>query len=135
MVLPVTSLFAALLTLLYLVLAIRIIRLRWRDRVGIGNGEAMDLQASIRIHGNFNEYVPLALILLALMEFNGASAMWLYGLGGLLFFARVNHAIGLTKSIGTSVYRSIGVLGTFVMLLLSAAYLIGFAIGYTVGSA
>ncbi|EGN74425.1 MAPEG superfamily protein [Idiomarina sp. A28L] len=129
MILPVTSLFAALLTLLYLVLAVRIIRLRWRDRVGIGNGEAVDLQAAVRIHGNFIEYVPLALILLGLMELNGANPVLLYGLGGLLFLARINHAIGLTKSVGVSVYRSIGVLGTFAMLLLAAGYLIGFVIG------
>lgn len=129
MVLPITSLFAGLLTLLYIVLAFRIIRLRWRDKVGIGSGESLDLKAAVRVHGNFNEYVPLALILLALMEFNGASPLWLYGLGGLLFVARVNHAIGLTLSVGTSPYRAVGVLGTFTMLLLAAGYLLGFVLG------
>ncbi|RUO37238.1 glutathione S-transferase [Aliidiomarina shirensis] len=129
MILPVTSLFAALLTLLYLVLAARIIRLRWRDRVGIGNGESVDLQAAVRIHGNFIEYVPLALILLGLMELNAANPILLYGLGGLLFIARVSHAIGLTKSVGVSIYRTVGVLGTFAMLLLAAGFLVGFAIG------
>lgn len=130
MLLPVTSLFTALLTLLFLVLSIRIIRLRWRDKVGIGNGTSKDLEVAIRIHGNFIEYVPLALILLALVELTGAHAMYLYGLGGLLFVARINHAIGLTRSIGTSMYRTIGVLGTFVVLLLSATYLLGFLLGY-----
>lgn len=129
MLLPITSLFAALLTLLYMVLAFRIIRLRWRDKVGIGTGESLDLKAAVRVHGNFAEYVPLALILLGLMELNGASPLWLYGLGGLLFVARINHAIGLTKTIGVSPYRSIGVLGTFAMLLLAAGYLIGFVLG------
>jgi uncharacterized membrane protein YecN with MAPEG domain len=129
MLLPITSLFAAILTLLYIVLACLVIRLRWRNKVGIGTGENLALKAAVRVHGNFAEHVPLALILLGLMELNGASPLWLYGLGGLLFVARINHAIGLTKSIGTSSYRSIGVLGTFAMLLLAAGYLIGFVLG------
>lgn len=124
MILPITSLFAGLLTLLLLVLSIRIIRLRWRDKVGIGTGESLDLKVAVRIHGNFIEYVPLALILLALLEWQGLSALWLYGLGGLLFVARVNHAIGLTKTAGVSIYRTIGVLGTFLMLLIAAIHLI-----------
>ncbi len=123
--LPMTSLFAALLTLLYIVLAIRIIRLRWRERVGIGTGESLPLKAAVRVHGNFSEYVPLGLILLGLMEFNGASDTILVAMGGLLLIARIFHAIGLTKSIGVSIYRTIGVLGTFSMLLVSAGFLLG----------
>lgn len=127
--LPVTSLFAALLTLLYIVLAIRIIRLRWRERVGIGTGESLPLKAAVRVHGNFAEYVPLGLILLLLMEVNGASELLLFAMGGLLFIARVFHAIGLTKSIGVSIYRTIGVLGTFSMLLVSAGFVLGSFLG------
>ncbi|RUO35350.1 MAPEG family protein [Aliidiomarina sanyensis] len=129
MLLPVTSLFAALLTLLLLVLSVRIIRLRWRHRVGIGTGKSEELEVAVRIHGNFIEYVPLALVLLALIEFTGAHPMLMYGLGGLLFVARINHAIGLTRSVGPTIYRTIGVLGTFTMLLISAAYLLGYVLG------
>lgn len=131
MFLPVTSLYAALLTLLLLVLSIRIIRIRWQERVGLGIGESKALEVAVRVHGNFVEYVPLALLLLALMELAGAGAELLYGLGGLLFVARVCHAIGLTRSIGTSLYRTIGVLGTFAVLIVQAAYLLGFVLGLT----
>lgn len=127
--LPVTSLFAALLTLLYIVLAVRIIRLRWRERVGIGTGDSLPLKAAVRVHGNFSEYVPLGLILLALMEANNASELMLFTMGGVLFIARVFHAIGLTKSIGVSIYRTIGVLGTFSMLLVSAGFVLGSFLG------
>ncbi|MGX5913591.1 MAPEG family protein [Aliidiomarina sp. Khilg15.8] len=121
----VTSLFAALLTLLYVVLSFRIIRLRWVERVGIGTGTSQPLEVAVRIHGNFAEYVPLGLILIGLMEMSGAPMWVLYSMGGLLFVARIFHAIGLTKSIGVSIYRTIGVLGTFAMLILSAGYLVG----------
>lgn len=121
----VTSLFAALLTILYIVLSFRIIRLRWVERVGIGTGTSQPLEVAVRIHGNFAEYVPLGLILIGLMEMSGAPMWVLYSMGGLLFVARIFHAIGLTKSVGVSIYRTIGVLGTFAMLILSAGYLVG----------
>ncbi|HLV49155.1 MAG TPA: MAPEG family protein [Aliidiomarina sp.] len=125
MLLPITSLFAALLTLLLLVLSFRIIAIRRRERIGIGIGESKPLAVAVRIHGNFTEFVPMAVILLAFMEFANASAMMLYICGSVLFLARISHAIGLSKSVGTSAYRAFGVLGTFGVLLFQAAYLIG----------
>ena len=130
MPLPITSLFAGLLALLLLVLTFRIIALRWQEKVGIGVGESKPLEVAVRVHGNFTEFVPLGLILLALMELAGASAVFLYACGGVLFVARISHAFGLTRSIGTSSFRAFGVLGTVAVLLFQAAYLIGFFIGY-----
>lgn len=127
--LPITSLFAALLTLLLLALSIRIIIIRNRERIGLGVGESKPLEVAVRIHGNFIEFVPMAVLLLALMELAGAGAMMLYVCGGVLFTARISHAVGLTKSIGTSVYRAYGVLGTFGVLLFQAAYLLGYFYG------
>lgn len=127
--LPITMLFAGLLTLLYFALSVNIIRLRWRDRVGIGTGDSQDLKVAVRIHGNFAEYVPLALILLTLMEIHGASSALLYGLGGVFFVARICHALGLTLSVGPTWARTVGVLGTFSVLLIQAGYVIGVFIG------
>lgn len=127
--LSVSLLYAGLLTLLYIVLAIDIIRLRWRHRVGIGTGNAQDLEVAVRIHGNFSEYVPLSLLLLVLMDLTGASASLLHGLGALLFVARISHALGLKLSIGTSWARTVGVLGTFTTLMLQAGYMIGYFVG------
>lgn len=124
-----TGLYAALLTLLYIILAIRIIRLRWKYRVGIGSGEAEELKAAVRVHGNFIEYVPLALILLGLIEFSGVALIWVHVIGLGLLIARIAHAIGLTRSVGVSLPRTIGVLGTFAILLLAAGILIGRYIG------
>lgn len=127
--LPITMLYAGLLTLLYFALSVNIIRLRWRDRVGLGTGESQDLKVAVRIHGNFAEYVPLSLLLLTLMELQGASVSLLYGLGAVLFVARICHALGLTMSVGPSWARTVGVLGTFAVLLLQAGYLLGAFIG------
>ncbi|CAB0149680.1 Inner membrane protein YecN [Pseudidiomarina piscicola] len=127
--LSISMLYAGLLALLYFALAVMIIRLRWRDRVGIGTGESKDLEVAVRIHGNFAEYVPFTLLMLVLMELSGASPMLLHSLGGLLFVARICHAIGLRMTIGPSWARTIGVLGTFTVLLVQAGYMIGYVVG------
>ncbi|RWU12676.1 glutathione S-transferase [Pseudidiomarina gelatinasegens] len=127
--LPISMLYAGLLTLLYFALSVNIIRLRWRDRVGLGTGDSQDLKVAVRIHGNFAEYVPLSLLLLVVMELQGAAVDLLYGLGAALFVARICHALGLTMSVGPSWARTVGVLGTFSVLLLQAGYLIGAFIG------
>lgn len=127
--LPISMLYAGLLTLLYFALSVNIIRLRWRDRVGLGTGDSQDLKVAVRIHGNFAEYVPLSLLLLVLMELQGTSVGLLYGLGAALFVARICHALGLTMSVGPSWARTVGVLGTFSVLLLQAGYLIGAFVG------
>lgn len=127
--LPISMLFAGLLTLLYFVLSVNIIRLRWRDRVGLGTGDSKDLKVAVRIHGNFAEYVPLSLLLMVLMESHNAASGLLYGLGGVLFVARICHALGLTLSVGPSWARTVGVLGTFAVLLLQAGYVLGYVIG------
>lgn len=127
--LSISMLYAGLLTLLFFALSVNIIRLRWRDRVGLGTGDSQDLKVAVRIHGNFSEYVPLLLLLLVMMELQGASAALLHGLGAALFVARICHALGLTLSVGPSWARTVGVLGTFIVLLLQAGYLIGAFIG------
>ena len=118
--LPLTGFYASLLALLYIGLAVNIIRLRLKHKVGIGDGENRSLAKAIRVHGNFAEFVPLALILLACYEVNTASVMMLHVLGAALVVARVFHVIGLSKSIGTSIQRQIGVLLTFLVILVLA---------------
>lgn len=118
--LSLTGFYASLLGLLYIGLAINIILLRKKFKVGINDGGNKDLAKAIRVHGNFAEYVPLALILLASYELNGASAMMLHVLGAALVVGRVLHVIGLTKTIGLSVQRQVGMLSTFFVILILA---------------
>ena len=68
--------YAALLALMYIYLAIRVMMARRDAGVSIGSGGNRMLERRIRVHGNFAEYVPIALILLVLMEMRG-SAPWL----------------------------------------------------------
>lgn len=127
--LAITGLYASLLTLLYFVLAVRIIKLRWRDKVPLGVGESNDLHKAVRIHANFNEYVPLVLVLMLLMELTGASVLMLHAMGAIFFLGRVLHAMGITKTSGTSWMRFSGMVSTFVVMLIGAGYLLGYFIG------
>ncbi len=93
-----TGLYTALLALLLLGLAIRVVVLRWRTKTGIGDGGDRVLARAIRAHGNAIEYVPIALVLLLAAELGGAGPTLLHGCGIGLVAARIVHASGLSRS-------------------------------------
>lgn len=109
----VAGLYAGLVALVYLALGVRVIVLRWRYRVGAGDGGERVLAKAIRVHGNAAEYVPLALVLLLLADLCGAPRALLHGCGIVFVAARLLHAFGLTRTSGPSWPRALGVLGTF----------------------
>lgn len=120
MTLSITGFYASLLGILYIGLAINIIRLRKKFKVGINDGGNKDLAKAIRVHGNFSEYVPVALILFACYELNHASVIMLHALGAALVVGRALHVIGLSKTIGVSMQRQVGMLSTFFVILILA---------------
>ena len=63
-----TPIYAGLAVLFYVFLSIRVIGLRRSTRTSLGNGGHVSLEQAIRVHGNFSEYVPLALVLMLLAE-------------------------------------------------------------------
>ncbi len=91
----ITLIYAGLLGLLFLLLSFWVVKRRAQFRVMIGEGEAPEMLSAIRAHGNFAEYVPLTLLLMALCELAGVGPFWLH-LGGVLLLAgRILHAIGI----------------------------------------
>lgn len=124
MSLSITPVYAAFLAILYVWLSLRIPRLRMKLRIGLGDGGNMELQRAIRVHANFAEYVPLALLLLAFLELRGYSHWFIHFLGLLLLVARGLHAHGLSQSAGTSPGRFLGTLLTLFTLLSCAILLL-----------
>ena len=120
-----------MLTLCYLYLSAVVIGVRRREQISLGHGDSPELERLNRAHGNFSEYVPITLILLACLESLGAFG-WVLHLGGsLILFGRVSHAYGLRHHSGASWQRIAGMLLTFAaMLYLAAANL--YMIHYTV---
>jgi hypothetical protein len=117
---PITAFYAGLLGVLMLVLAFRVVAVRRATAIGLGDGGNALLFSRIRIHGNAAEYVPLALLLMLMLEINGTSAGWLHVLGLSLLIGRVAHAQGLSTSTGVSPGRLVGNVLTWSVILIAA---------------
>jgi hypothetical protein len=113
--LPVTTLFVSANALLLIGLALLVVHHRIANQVELGAGGVERLERAIRAHGNLAEYAPLALILLAFLEFNGLPAWQLLALGGLFTVARLSHVHGMLAAAALS--RTFGALFTVVTML------------------
>lgn len=92
-----TAPYFAALGFLTIVHAVRVIRLRWKHKVSLGDGGVPELNVMIRVFGNHAEYAPMGLILLASLEFVQAPVWYMHLTGMSLFTGRVLHAYGLPR--------------------------------------
>jgi uncharacterized membrane protein YecN with MAPEG domain len=93
----VTSIIAAVLTIIFIKLSMAVIGLRRKNKVGLGSGGHDDLERAIRAQGIFAEYVPFGILLIACLELNGAP-WWLVAVPGLtLIIGRLFHAKGMNE--------------------------------------
>ena len=121
---PITALYAGLLTLIAIFLGAAVGAMRGSTGISILHGENLELATRIRRHANFTEAVPLALILLAALELNGASPGLLHGLGIALVVARIAHPLGLHHDNIRNPLRGIGAGVTILVSLIAALMLI-----------
>lgn len=119
-----TGLYAALCALLILALSFRIVQLRRRLRIGIGDGGDPALARAIRAQANAIEYVPLLLVMLLIAENNGAGVVFVHACGIALVLARLLHALGLSGSAGVSFGRFWGTALTWTVLLVLGGWLV-----------
>lgn len=117
----ITLLFASLHIVLMMILAVRVVLHRRAQKIGIGDNGDTRLLRKIRAHANFVEYVPAALLMLALLELAGLAESWLWALGGTLLLARILHAAGLSRRSGYSFGRFWGTVLTWGVLMMMAA--------------
>ncbi len=122
MIPDITLFYASICAILLVILSTIVIRTRFAEQVGIGTGESRILTKVVRVHANFTEYVPLALLLMALTEMHGAPTSMVHALGILLVTSRLSHAYGLRKSAGPGVFRGGGIIGTMIVLLIAAGW-------------
>lgn len=125
-----TACYAGAFGLLYMILSFWVIAGRATGKVHHGDGGNEQLQRRIRAHGNFSEYVPIALLLSALLEMGGMTSGTTHTLLGVLFIARILHPIGMHMPVASkaqyltrapSVVATLGVIGTQSILLLRHA--------------
>ena len=114
----ITMLYGGLCTLLLVSLGGMVSAARGKHKVYIGDTPPPELQRQIRAHGNAAEYIPIGILMLALLELSGGvSSLWLHVLGGAFLLGRVLHVAGvLMKSpiatAGAAInYSTLGALG------------------------
>jgi len=89
---PVTTLTASLLTIIFVIISIKIIKLRHQYKISLGAGGHEDLERVIRTHSNFAEYTPITLILILCAEANKANGIILTTLALFYILGRILHA-------------------------------------------
>lgn len=131
MAFTITMFYAGLLCLVFLALAFRVVGLRRSLQVGLGSGGNEVLDRAARTHANFAEYVPLALLLVALVEAGTAAPVWaVHALGLLLLFGRLIHGfLGLNRRSGYSPGRFWGTCLTWLVMAAAAVMLVATALG------
>ena len=126
----VTPLYAGLLAIFYFVLSMRVIQRRRGANISLGDGGDPEMQRRVRGHGNFAEYAPFALLLIALLEIGGTTPFWLLHLLGLtLVIARVLHGIALSYTEKWFPGRFFGMILTFLVLVVAGVLLLLRGIG------
>jgi len=111
---------------IFSILSLLVVALRAKNDIPYGDGGNDHLLHAIRAHGNFAEWVPLTVMLIAGLEALGSSATLVHALLATLLVARVLHPIGLLSRVGTPSYfvgRIAGALSTWAVLSLSAILL------------
>lgn len=129
MIIPITALYAALLVAVLVCLTTRIGLLRAKTGISILDGGNKHLAVEMRRHGNFAEHVPLLIVLMAIVELNGGSSVFLHVVGIVLVISRVAHPVGLHHDRVQAPLRLIGAVGTSLSTIALGAMALLQAIG------
>ena len=91
----ISGIYASAAAFLIVWLSLNVIKIRRQKQVNIGDGDDIDLRTAMAAQSNAVEYIPIALLLLFVLEDNGANVMLVHILGILLIIGRVIHAKAL----------------------------------------
>jgi len=126
----IVPIYAAILALVFVALSLRTIRLRRQVRVGIGDGGDERLRRAARVHANFAEYVPIALLLIFFVESAGAGPMYIHALCACLLVGRLSHALGVSQVPEPRPLRTAGMALTFTSIIAAAVWLLADAFSH-----
>jgi len=116
---PMLALYFAANALLMLLLGILVVRARVKTRTEIGHGDDPRMMGAVRAHGNNTEYVPVALLLMLILLPLQANVLVIHAVGGTLTLGRILHAIGLSRNVGTSPPRFLGMILTWISYVIA----------------
>jgi uncharacterized membrane protein YecN with MAPEG domain len=119
-----TPIYAAILGLGFVGLSFLTLRLRRQNKIALGDGGNPQLLRAIRVHSNFAEYVPIALILIYMTESIGAPIYLIHFLGISLLIGRLSHAWGVSQENEDFKFRVFGMIATFNSIIVSSLYIL-----------
>jgi len=125
----ITPVYAALLALFFVFLSVRVVLQRRDAKVALGDGGNRPLLRRLRVHGNFAEYVPLALILMLLCELQQAPGWLVNAIGLLLVVGRALHAAAVSREPEPLPLRAAGMALTMSAIIIGAVANLALGIG------
>ena len=123
--LTIVPFYAALLAGFFIFLSMRVVQIRRQEKIGVGDGNNVRLRRAIRVHGNFSEYVPMAVVLMAFVEMQQFTAIIVHALCLALIVGRLCHAYGVSQEKEDYRFRVAGMTLTFATIATSALLLVG----------
>jgi hypothetical protein len=108
MTFSITAIYAGILALIILALGINVTVHRVKLRVALGDGGNPQMLRMIRLHANAIEYVPLALLLMAIYEVNGGWRIALHVIGLALVAGRLIQTAGMWSTENAGLGRRLG---------------------------
>ena len=122
--LPITSFYAALIALIFVLLSARVILYRRKNRLSLGDEGDRSLLKRMRAQANCAEYAPFGILMVALVELAGTPGVIVHILGLMLFAGRLIHGYGFSASPPIMRFRVLGMVLTLLSLIVSAFALI-----------
>ena len=101
----ITPIYASLLAGLFVFLSVRTLLFRRKLRIGIGTNDNEQMLRAMRVHSNFAEYAPLALLLILMIELIGGSNLIIHFTSIALLAGRALHAYGVSQTNENYSYR------------------------------
>lgn len=124
----ITPFYSGIFALFFVALSVRTLLLRRKFGIAIGSTNQPLLERASRVHSNFAEYVPMALLLIYFLELKMPSNVWIHFVCIALLIGRTCHAYGVSQVQEKLIYRVIGMALTFMVIIsTSVRLLIGYA--------
>jgi uncharacterized protein len=124
----ITGIYASVLSLLMIFLGIRVSLLRGKTGISILSGDSKELAERVRVHANLAENLPMAIILMGIVEVQGAGLYVMHAIGLILLVSRLIHPFGIVYDNGNVVWRGVGMAGTAIAMLIPIVYILWHAI-------
>jgi len=117
----ITPVYAGIFAIALVVLSWRVAHIRKKQETGLMRDNAHnELAAAVRAQANVVEYLPVAMLLMWMLESMGYAPFVLHTLGVFLIFARLLHLHGLNNPSGNGPTRKLGTRLTWAQIVISA---------------